>query len=431
MSNKRINREEQIILDKEIDNIRTEYEKSNFYNNSCIDLTHLKTYTIDDKDTREIDDAISLEKNSDNYKLWIHIASPPAFIEYDSAIDLRARKLISTLYLSTSNIYMLPEVLIDEIFSLRINEKKAAISLGVIFNNDGNVFSYQIVRSLIKANYTLTYEEADELIDYAPKEEEDLSIIFKILENRNKLRKNQGANEILESYGKIIVKNDIPSLKVIDPTLSRLLISEAMILYGDLISNYTKNNKIPVPYRVQEISDISKINIDINRENEILYNFHLKKSMGKTYYSSKPLIHKSLGLSSYLHATSPIRRYSDLLVHYQINRFLIKKVLIPNEEIENNITEINRLGRQNVNKFREDQKIWISKWFEQNNLSEYNVIFLNWINRYKNICIIYFLEFSFSTICYLKTNLHVKDGDNIIITSITVDYNDLLYFKLS
>tara|TARA_Y100001968_G_scaffold283646_1_gene282439 strand:- start:997 stop:1980 length:984 start_codon:yes stop_codon:yes gene_type:complete len=326
---------------------------------------------------------------------------------------------------------MFPEILIDLYFSLSKSKKRKCLSLGVIFNLDGSVSSSEIVQSLIKTNYQLSYDDADELIDYAPKEEDDLSIISRILEKRKCWRKKLGAKEILESYGKIIVNDKVPTLKLIDPTLSRLLVSEAMILYGDLLSNYTSNNNIPVPYRVQE-SRTGIINEkELNISNEVLYNFLLKKSMGKTYYSMSPKSHDSLGLKSYLHATSPIRRYSDLLVHYQINRYLNNKVLISKEEINYIINDINKLGRQNINKYREDQKLWTNKWFKNNQFSDYKVIFLNWINRYKHISIIYFVDFKFTSICYLRTKLEIKPGQEICIKNITNDYKDMLYFKLN
>ena len=156
---------------------------------------------------------------------------------------------------------MLPEILISDVFSLSDKEKRESISLGVIFNEDGSVRSTEIVQSIIKVDFRLNYTEADELIDYAPKEEEDLSIISEILQSRKCWRMNLGAIEILESFGKIIVEDNNPTLKIIDPTLSRQLISEAMILYGNLISIFTKVNKIHVPYRVQQRIDLSLIHI--------------------------------------------------------------------------------------------------------------------------------------------------------------------------
>ncbi len=419
---------DQIII-SEINNVISKFKQLKNSNVYKQDLTYLKTYTIDESHTTEIDDAISLERISGKYKLWIHIASPSSYIEFDSAIDRKARKLNSTVYLSTNTQYMLPEILIDKVFSLREQETRDALSLGVILNSDGSVFDSEIVQSLIKVNYRLNYIEADELIDYAPKEEQDLNIISTILQKRKNWRKNLGSMEIVESYGKIFVVDNIPTLKIIDPTLSRQLISEAMILYGNLISEYTNNNKIPVPYRVQESRDEFRKNNNYT-ENEILKNFLLKKCMGKTYYSTKPLVHKSLGLTSYLHATSPIRRYSDLLVHYQLNSFLNKHDLISKEIIDKYIVYINNSSRQNVIKYREDQKSLLYKWFQINPFKEYQVILLSWINKYKNICILYFVEYSISMICNLNCRINISIGDKISVRDTTTCYEEIIYFQL-
>ena len=417
-------------IEDEIKDLIYRFSTNNNLNCDVKDLTHLKTYTIDDSKTVEIDDAISLEQVSGQNKLWIHIASPASYIEYQSGIDEKARKLVSTVYLSTNTYYMLPEALINNVFSLSDKEKRESLSLGVILNDDGSISSTEIVQSLIQVDYRLDFTEADELIDYAPKEEIDLSLISTILESRKSWRKNLGSIEILESYGKIVVEDKIPNIKIIDPTLSRQLISEAMILYGDIISNFTKLNKIPVPYRVQERADkVSKDNIQLS-DNKILYNFLLKKTMGKTYYSINPMQHDSLALTSYLHATSPIRRYADLLVHYQLNRFLNNKVLISKDDVQQIIHEINNQGRQNIMRFREDQKYWLGKWFENNTFNEYSVILLNWINRYKNICLLYFVDYNFSTISNLHSKLNINIGDNFNVKNTTHDNNDMNYFEI-
>ena len=165
------------IIEDEIKDLIFRSKTSKNLNSAVKDLTHLKTYTIDDSKTVEIDDAISLEQVSGQNKLWIHIASPASYIEYQSGIDEKARKLVSTVYLSTNTYYMLPEALINNVFSLSDKEKRESLSLGVIFNDDGSISSTEIVQSLIQVDYRLDFTEADELIDYAPKEEEDLSVI--------------------------------------------------------------------------------------------------------------------------------------------------------------------------------------------------------------------------------------------------------------
>ena len=153
------------IIDNEVKDIISRYKQTININTELRDLTHLKTYTIDDSQSFEIDDAISIEKISYQHKLWIHIASPTSYFEYQSAIDKKARKLISTVYLSNNTYYMLPDILINDVFSLSEKEKRESLSLGVIFNEDGSVASTEIVQSIIKVDFRLNYTEADELID--------------------------------------------------------------------------------------------------------------------------------------------------------------------------------------------------------------------------------------------------------------------------
>jgi len=152
--------------------------------------------------------------------------------------------------------------------------------------------------------------------------------------------------------------------------------------------------------------------------------------MGKSYYSVNPMPHSSLGLTSYLHATSPIRRYADLLVNYQLNRYLNNKDLISKEEVEQMIYEINNQGRQNIMRYREDQKYWLNKWFKNNSFMEYNVMLLNWVNKYKNICILYFIEFHFSTICNLKSKKNFNIGESFNVQNIDNNNIDIIFFEL-
>ena len=81
-------------------------------------------------------------------------------------------------------------------------------------------------------------------------------------------------------------------------------------------------------------------------------------------------------------------------------------------------------------RFREDQKFWLSKWFENNSVNEYQVLLLNWLNRYKNICILYFLDYNFSTICNLNSKENINVGKNLKVRNTINNNNDIIYFEL-
>ncbi len=82
-------------------------------------------------------------------------------------------------------------------------------------------------------------------------------------------------------------------------------------------------------------------------------------------------------------------------------------------------------------RYREDQKYWLNKWFSNNSIKEYNVMLLNWINRYKNICILYFLDYHFSTICNLKSKKNLDIGESFNVQNIVNNNNnDIIFFEL-
>ena len=121
---------------------------------SFTDLSYLCTYTIDDDQTFEIDDAISLERIDNNYKVWIHIADPSTIIPIDSQIDIEAKKRASSIYLSNKIIPMIDRELVEKIISLKAGRKSKALSVSVQLNKEGKIIESNIIRSLVKPIYT-------------------------------------------------------------------------------------------------------------------------------------------------------------------------------------------------------------------------------------------------------------------------------------
>ena len=158
-----------------------------------IDLTHLATYSLDDAGTREIDDALSLERRDGVDWIWIHIADPSRLIDIDSPLDQEARRRATSLYLAEGVMPMLPLELAAGPLSLRAGQRCAALSVAVRLDEDGAVAEQRIARSWIRPRYGLTYTDGDELIELAPPGDEALSDLSGLLMLRMRWRRSKGA----------------------------------------------------------------------------------------------------------------------------------------------------------------------------------------------------------------------------------------------
>ena len=200
------------------------------------DLTNLKTFIIDSKDPKEIDDAFSLELIEKNQKkLWIHISNPCKLFLTDSKIDIDARSKCSSLYLIDSYVPMLPVEIIEKA-NLNQNKISDTISASIIFNDDGSINKYEILEAKIKPKYQLTYEDADEIIDLEPKEEFEIVEIKNLLINSLNYRKTKGAINFDTSSFKININNGSVEINNIHKTISQTIVSECMILMGFVTS---------------------------------------------------------------------------------------------------------------------------------------------------------------------------------------------------
>ena len=356
------------------------------------DLTSLKTFIIDSKDPQEIDDAFSLEFIDDKpVYLWVHISYPAKLFKYNSIIDLESRKRVSSLYLVDEYIPMLPENIINTA-NLKMNKVSETLSACIEFNKNGSIKSYKILETIIKPNYELTFEDANEILDLEPKEEYELINIKKILENSFDYRKQCGAITFNAPYSKICLLDGEIYFEKYESTSAHKLVSEAMILMGFVISDFLIKNKIPAPFRTQKINCDAKEILQRNSTSLIKFSI-LKQFIGRSYISLKPNKHETLGLNSYTQITSPLRRYIDLIIQKQVFFYLNNHPLISEEEIDNLINEY-KLKLKDVNDIIKENKFkYLRKFFNKNNNTLFKIIFIRWINPKKNIALVYFPDY--------------------------------------
>ncbi|MBK8899617.1 MAG: RNB domain-containing ribonuclease [Anaerolineaceae bacterium] len=270
------------------------------------DLTHLTALAIDDAGSSDPDDALSW----DNGRLWVHIADVAAVVTPGSAIDLEARARGANLYLPEGTIYMLPEALTD-LLALGRRDSSPALSFGLDVLPDGTFTNLEIVPSIVRVT-RLSYDEAQTRLDESPFRE--LLAIAQAYEQR---RVANGAVQIdlpevkirLNDEGEVEIR-PLPALQ------SRDLVREAMLMTGEAVAQFAQQHHIPIPYTTQDAPN------EVVEGSTPSANFARRKTMSGSQPGSTPGRHAGLGLDQYAQATSPLRRYLDLVVHQQLRAFL-------------------------------------------------------------------------------------------------------------
>jgi exoribonuclease-2 len=296
------------------------------------DLTHLTCLAIDNSDSSDADDAISI----DGDRLWIHIADVASYVDIDSELDIFAQKRASNLYLPDQILHMLPPEL-SAACSLGGSEISNAISIGLILNNS-EIIDIEIHLSEIKVT-NMSYEEADKVMN----ENEILSKLNNIAIAHKAFRNANGAIKLnLPSVNVKIKDKRVYVLPQVDST-SRELVAEMMVIAGRTIAQFAIENNISMPYLTQEIGSFSKEIIDNIQHLTSAKAFEATKGFKRSKISVKPSIHSGLGLSAYIRVTSPMRRYLDLLVQQQLVRFISKLPTLDDSAVKDRIKAINIL----------------------------------------------------------------------------------------
>ena len=344
------------------------------------DLTAQACVTIDDAETSDIDDAIALERRQDgSERLWIHIADPGRLIPEGSPLDLEARRRGSSLYLSRGNLPMFPLELSTGPFSLRTGRRNAAWSTWVDLDQHGDISDFGILRSWVTPRYRLTYEDADELIDFAPPEEADLSDLHQLLERRRRWRTDQGALQMDLPEGRIRCRDGELSVQVTEPGASRTMVAEAMILAGAVTARFGATHNLALPYRSQLPADLPSANELEQLPDGAVRFAAIKRCLSRGLMGTQPSPHFSLGLNAYAQATSPIRRYGDLVVQRQIAAVINAETPLSEESMQELIDSFDSAVREGLTISREDQRHWQQVWFEHHQSHQWPVDFLRWL----------------------------------------------------
>jgi exoribonuclease-2 len=384
------------------------------------DLTRQRCFTIDDDDTRDIDDALALERRSDGPpRLWIHVADPGRLIQADSPLDLEARRRGSSLYLASGILPMFPEPLSVGPLSLRAGQRCAAWSSWVELDADGAIAACGIVRSWVQPTYRLSYGDADELIDLAPPEEADLAELERLLHGRRRWRVSQGALLMDQPEGRIRCVDGQPQLQLTDPSPSRLMVAEAMILAGSVAARFAQEQGLALPFRSQLPAELpSPAELQALPEGAVRF-AAIRRCLSRGLMGTRPAPHFSLGLPAYVQATSPIRRYGDLVVQRQIGACLAGQPVLSESELGELLEQFDGAVRQGIGIAREDQRHWQQVWFEAHRSGQWRARFLRWLRPQDRLGLVRIdsLAMDLAAECPQKAS----PGDDLLLRVLQVD----------
>ncbi len=327
------------------------------------DLRDKEIFTIDGDDTKDIDDAISIDKLSNgNYKLGVHIADVSHYVKEQTPLDEEAFARGTSVYLADRVIPMLPHKLSNGICSLNPNVDRLAVSCEMEIDNKGNVVSYDIFESVIKSRIQMTYKKVNKILEenIVPEGYEPYEASLRLMKEladilrANKIRRGYMDFEIDEA--KIIVDDDGKAIDVVlrDRGVGEKLIEDFMIAANETVATCIYFMELPFVYRVhgepseEKITNFLKFvsilgyhvdgkmkDITPHAMQNILNQlkdkkeFHilsamLLRSMQKAVYDYKNIGHFGLGSKCYTHFTSPIRRYPDTTVHRLLHKYLFE-----------------------------------------------------------------------------------------------------------
>ena len=317
-----------------------------------VDLRDKLIITVDGEDTRDIDDAISLEKKDGKYYLGVHIADVSAYVPRGCALDEEAFRRGTSVYFPDRVLPMLPPALSNGICSLNEGEERFTLSCFMTLDKQGNVLEKRIAPSLIVSRRRMTYHAVTALYERderAVKEYPDLiELVDTAIELTNllkKARESRGGVALDVKEAKILYENGTISIPDYNRSISHEMIEQFMVLANESVATIMTQKEMPFVYRVHERPSEEKARdfADFLREAGVrakfdpenvrpadyaallrslernplypLVNRVMLRSMMKARYASENLGHFGLASDCYCHFTSPIRRYPDLCIH--------------------------------------------------------------------------------------------------------------------
>jgi len=286
-----------------------------------IDLRELHAFSIDDIDTSEVDDSITIERTQSGFHVGIHIADLATFIKPLEKADLLGHQRTISAYMPTGTVTMLPPSLSCDLASLNKGCNRPAVSLMVDFNRDWEIREYTFARTIVRVSSRLTYEEAETLINSGSEQEPARSVrlLLRMAEKLFQKRLEAGAFTIDKPEYKIRVQNSSITIKKLNNRLaSQKIVQESMILYNSLAGSFAMEKQVAVIFRTQSKPKDSAFPVGQTIAFRPGKMGEIFKQLSPAQLSLEPGAHSGLGTEHYIQASSPLRRYADLVMQRQL-----------------------------------------------------------------------------------------------------------------
>ena len=315
-----------------------------------VDLTRLSSFTIDGADAKDFDDAISIRKQGELFQLYVHIADVSAYVRSGDPLDLEARRRGTSIYFPTQVIPMLPEVLSNDLCSLKPDIDRYTLTCEMLFSKSGGLKKAWCYPSKIHSRRRYTYEEVQSVLD--GKTQSSLGKELRLARDLHRLirdrRMRAGAIdfELPEPLIALDEKHRVVDIQPGERLESHLLIEDFMLAANETIARFSHDAHLPTLYRHhpqpkkerrEELREILRsVGLSFPKKNSLEPKAYQElvssmapemrsflqplvlRSMQKAVYQEDQSEHFGLAMKTYCHFTSPIRRYPDLVVHRQI-----------------------------------------------------------------------------------------------------------------
>jgi len=374
------------------------------------DLTGLDVFTVDSPLTRDYDDALSMRVlGSGLFEVGIHIADAAELVPPGTPLDREAEARASSIYLPDERVSMLPPCLSEGILSLKEGQDRLALSFLITIDSEANISETRICQSVVRIRRQLTYRDVNERID----QDGNLKALCELAVKLRQKRLDQGA-VILPLPEIQVYVNSAGMIQIANydkESPSQILVSEWMIEANAAAAAYLAQKNIPALYRSQ--AECRPETEFVQSEHELFRVYRQRRLFSRAELATEPKPHCSLAIAHYTTVTSPIRRYSDLVVQRQLKHALETGAeLYTKQQLDDLIGPLSAAQAIVFTIQRKWTKYWILKYIEQEDIENLNVLVLDKNARYAHLLI---PDFLLEANAPVPENAKFNQGDKVRI----------------